>query len=405
MVSVEYPPIQGGIGRYTYNLTKNLIKLGCEVYIASNEKGHGQFGGLSPTNIHNSDVLLKIVDKLHPDIVHVQYEHGLYGLKLDSINPKKISTNIDLFYEQCNVPIVTTFHSTYNFRQWLSRVEVIKLAGQTSKLGILLEYWKHLLNYYSLRALDRKKLRQSQAGIVFSKYMAKMIGGGELIYHGAESAASVHDSAIAAAATKQEARAIFSLPTDDNRRIALAVGFRTGVKGWDILKKIQIPDHWTIVVNSNYTSEYGLDDKKISLRLEEKKKKKIDDGDNNLVYLQKGFLNDEQLSLLFYAADALILPYKLSSGSGVMFDGLAHGLPFVATDLPFFNEFSSQGLGIIVKRKPAEFVNALKNLDRDYYIYLREVDCFRKKLNWDLVAMQHVELYERVLSSAKNKVV
>lgn len=396
MASVEYPPINGGIGRYTYNLTKNLMKLGCEVYIACNEKGHGQFGGLSPTNVHNSDVLLKIIDKLHPDIVHVQYEHGLYGLKLDSINPIKINTNIDLFYEQCNTPIVTTFHSTYNFKQWLSRVEVIKLAGQTSNLGILMEYWRHLLNYHSLRTLDRKKLRQSQAGIVFSSYMAKMIGGGEQIYHGAESA-SINNTAIAA--TKQEARTIFSLPTDD-RRIALAVGFRTGVKGWDILKKIQIPDRWTIVVNSNSTSEYGLDDKKISLRLE---KKKIDDGDDNLVCLQKGFLNDEQLSLLFYAVDALILPYNLSSGSGVMFDGLAHGLPFVATDLPFFKEFSSKGLGIIVKRKPAAFAKALNTpLDRDFNIYLREINSFRKKLKWDLIAMQHVELYDRVLSSAKN---
>jgi glycosyltransferase involved in cell wall biosynthesis len=401
MVSVEYPPIKGGIGRYTYNLTKNLMKLGCEVYIACNEKGHGQFGGLSPTNVHNSDVLLKIIDKLHPDIVHIQYEHGLYGLKLDSINPRKISTNIDLFYEQCNIPIVTTFHSTYNFKQWLSRVEVIKLAGQTNKLGIFMEYWKHLLNYHSLHTFDRKKLRQSQAGIVFSNYMAKMIGGGELIYHGAESA-SIDNTAIASA-TKQEARTIFSLPTDD-RRIALAIGFRTGVKGWDILKKIQIPNRWIIVVNSDSTSEYGLDDKKISPRLEEKKKM-IDDGDDNLLYLQKGFLNDTQLSLLFYAVDALILPYKLSSGSGVMFDGLVHGLPFVATDLPFFKEFSLKGLGIIVKRKPAAFAKALKTLDRDFNIYLKEVYSFRKKLKWDLIAMQHVELYERVLSSAKNKVV
>jgi len=40
-----------------------------------------------------------------------------------------------------------------------------------------------------------------------------------------------------------------------------------------------------------------------------------------------------------YAADALILPYKVSSGSGVMFDGLAHGLPFVATDLGFLRIF------------------------------------------------------------------
>jgi hypothetical protein len=96
--------------------------------------------------------------------------------------------------------------------QWLSRVEVIKLAGRTSKLGILMEYWKHLLNYHSLSAFDRKKLRQSQAGIVFSNYMAKMIGGGELIYHGSESAAYKHNTAVEATTTttKQQARAIFS---------------------------------------------------------------------------------------------------------------------------------------------------------------------------------------------------
>jgi glycosyltransferase involved in cell wall biosynthesis len=416
MVSIEYPPIKGGIGRYTYNLTKNLMKLGCEVYVVSNEKGHGQFGGLSPSNVHNSNLLLKIVDKLHPDIVHVQYEHGLYGLKLDSINPRNISTNIDLFYEQCNnnIPVVTTFHSTYNFRQWLSRVEVIKLAGQRSKPGIVMEYWKHLLNYYSLRAFDKKKLRQSQAGIVFSNYMAKMIGGGKLIYHGAEPVASVHDNnttMAAAITTKQQARKILSLLPNDDRRIALAIGFRTGVKGWDILKEIEIPNPWTVVVNSNSASEYGLDDTKISLRLEENKKKKIGDDDNGddndkLVCLQKGFLTDEQLSLLFYAADALILPYKLSSGSGVMFDGLAHGLPFVATDLPFFKEFSSKGLGIVVKRKRAAFAKALKTLDKDYNIYLEAVNSFRKNLKWDLIAMQHVELYKRVLSSsAQNKVV
>ncbi len=149
MVSVEYPPIKGGIGRYTYNLTKNLMKLGCEVCVACNKKGHGQFLGLSPTNVHNSDILLKIVDKSHPDIVHVQYEHGSYGLKLDPIYPRRVSTNIDSFYEQCKTPIVTTFHSSYNFKQWVRRVEAVKSAGQTGKLGTVIEYWKYILNYNS----------------------------------------------------------------------------------------------------------------------------------------------------------------------------------------------------------------------------------------------------------------
>ncbi len=278
-----------------------------------------------------------------------------------------------------------------------------------------MEYWKHLLNYYSLREFDRKKLRQSKAGIVFSKYMSKMIGGAELIYHGAEPSAG-HSTAIEASTRtrktiKRHARAIFSLPTDDNNRIALAVGFRTGVKAWDILKKISIPEPWTIVVNSNSASEFGLDDKKISLRLEQNKKKTDnnnnnnnnnnagDDRSSNFVCLQKGYLADEELSLLFYAADVLILPYRPSSGSGVMFDGLGHGLPFIATNLPFFKEFSSKGLGMAVKRKSVAFANALKNIDKDYNMYLREVNSFRRKLKWDLVAMQHIELYKKVLSS------
>jgi hypothetical protein len=79
------------------------------------------------------------------------------------------------------------------------------------------------------------------------------------------------------------------------------VDFRTGVKGWDILKKMRVPNPWTIVLNSNSASDYGLDDKKISLRLQEKKAKKTDydgdhdaddndDGSDNLISLQKGFL-------------------------------------------------------------------------------------------------------------------
>jgi hypothetical protein len=39
------------------------------------------------------------------------------------------------------------------------------------------------------------------------------------------------------------------------------------------------------------------------------------------------------------------IQFKVSSAAGVMFDGLAHGLPFVATDLEFIREFSGQRLG------------------------------------------------------------
>lgn len=384
MISVEYPPIIGGLGRYTHNLAKNLMNLGCEVYVVCNEKGHGQFSGLSPTNANNSDVLLKIIEKLQPDIVHVQYEHGSYGLKLNMINPRKISTNIDLFYKHCRIPIVTTFHSTYDFKQWMSRVGAVQSASQKGSLGTLIEYWKYILNYKSLHALDAEKLKQSQAGVVFSHYMTKMIGGGNLIYHGAE-------PAISSVPTKQIARTVFSLPKVG--RIALAIGFRSAVKGWDILEKMQIPDGWTIVVNAS-KNKYGLDDEKIVLKLE----KKI----GNFISLKKGYLTEEEFSLLLYAVDALVLPYKLSSSSGAMFDGLAHGLPFLASDLPFFKEFSKKGLGITVKREPACFASGLISLDKGYDEYVQEVNNFKEELKWNMIATQHIALYKRVLSFKKD---
>ena len=104
-------------------------------------------------------------------------------------------------------------------------------------------------------------------------------------------------------------------------------------------------------------------------------------------------------------ADAVILPYKVCSGSGVMFDGLAHRLPFVATQLGFFKEFSTKGLGITIKRDPAEFAYALKALDKDYEAYLQRVNSFKEKLKWDLIAAQHASLYRRIINPGTQLVI
>lgn len=380
MVSTEYPPMQGGVGRYTSNLTRELRKIGYEVDVACNEKGDGNVFGLSPDNSDNSGVLLKIVDKVHPDIVHVQFEHGLYGIVLDPLNPKKTITNIDSFYEMCKVPIVTTFHSAYSFKEWMNLVVPLKRAGWTGKVGVLVgmlkAYWEHLLNYKSFHKLNKDKLGRSQAGIVFSNHLSKMIGGGEVIYHGAESFMSVRP-------TKKEARAKFSLPQEG--RLALALGFRTATKGWDVLEKMKVPDGWSIVVSS---SKNHYNKENLNLQLER---------NNNIIVLDRDFLSEKDLALLFYASDAIVLPYKVSSGSGVMFDALAHGLPFVATDLEFFKEFSTQGVGITVKRDSNEFSNGLVAIERGYANYKESVDIFKKKLRWDVIAKQHANVYSRIL--------
>jgi glycosyltransferase involved in cell wall biosynthesis len=399
MVSTEYPPMPGGVGRYTSNLTNELRKDGLDVYVVCDEKGDGQYSGLSPKNPRNSDVLLKIVNDLKPDVVHVQFEPGLYGLILDPFNPKKSGTYIDPFYTKCKIPIVTTFHTGYSLGQWISQVSLIKKCGKIGKLGIparaLVRFWKYFLNYQAFNNLNKEKLRMSTAGIVFSHYMSERLGGStndvgssadskcHIIYHGSE-------PAIYPPLTKKEAREKFSLPQEHGHRIALALGFRTATKGWDILGKMKLPAGWTLVVNSS-KGHYSTENLDLNWENAE-----------NILDLQRGFLSEEELSILFYASDVAILPYKVTAGSGVMFDALAHGLPFIATDLEFFREFGAQGLGITAKRNPHAFSKGIKKLDRNYFKYAETVDAFKQKLKWNFVARQHSQLYYSIIDKKRS---
>jgi hypothetical protein len=115
--------------------------------------------------------VLELVEKMKPDLVHIRYEHGLYGPSLSPVNPRMTSTNIDSFY--CEVPIITTFHSAYPFKQWLKLMTSFKETSSGSILGRfskdLFKCWKMLINFYSFHNLNKEKLARCQTGIVFSQ--------------------------------------------------------------------------------------------------------------------------------------------------------------------------------------------------------------------------------------------
>jgi glycosyltransferase involved in cell wall biosynthesis len=380
MVSTEYPPMHGGVGRYTEKLVASLRKKGIGVVVICNKQGDGDFSGLSPYNKKNSNVLINLLREIQPDLIHVQYEQGMYGIHLDPINPLQTKTSIEEFYEQCKIPIVTTFHSAYTFRQWMNLIVPIKVT-KYGKLGNYCrrtyDYWTHLINYNSFCQLNKRKIGPKRAGIVFSKYLANLIPGTHLIYHGSE-------KAVLNPPSKQEIRKLFSIPND--KRIALAFGFATATKGWDIIEKMDIPHNWKIIVNSS-KNHYNTESSQNVIH------------NPGVIQINRGFLSEQELSLLLHCSDALILPYKVSSGSGVMFDGFAHNLPFVASDIEFFKEFSSMGLGISVKRNPHHLSNALLELENNMEKYKKSVHEFSTRLTWDEVADKHINLYENLCES------
>jgi glycosyltransferase involved in cell wall biosynthesis len=394
MVSTEYPPMKGGVGRYASKLVQALRSTGngIEVEVICNKDGEGEYQGLSPNNERNSDVLLKIVEEQsRPDVVHVQFEPGLYGLVLDSSNPSASHTFIDDFYYRCKVPIVTTFHSAYTLREWMGQAMIVKRDGRIGRLGIpiraAIRTWKSLVGYEAFHDINKEKLKRSSAGICFSKYMTRRLGGGNVIYHGSDPALSIPIS-------KAEARSRFSLPQD--KMIAVAIGFSTATKGWDILNKMEMPRGWVMVLNSSkghFNREQNL-----SFGNEEmKRKNNSSESKTGVIDLQRGFLEEEDLSMLFYASDVVVLPYRITSGSGVMFDALAHSVPFVASDLDFFKEFEEMGLGITAKRNPLSFAKAIEDIGNSYEKYSNAVSRFKNVLRWEYVANQHIEIYRRAI--------
>jgi hypothetical protein len=107
---------------------------------------------------------------------------------------------------------------------------------------------------------------------------------------------------------------------------------------------MHIPKNWIIVTNhsrNHYSKEIPVLSHPSSYRIIMSDiNSSKSNHDTRLVELNRGFLTDEELSILFYASDAVILSYTVTSGSGVMFDTLSHGLPFIASDLGFFKEFA-----------------------------------------------------------------
>lgn len=377
MICTEYPPMQGGVGRYTHNLVKSLRSNSLNVIVVSSSDGSGEYKGISPYSVHNSELLLKLAEEIQPDVIHLQHEFGLYGFFMNPLRPSKTSTGLDKFYDQCKIPIVTTFHTSMYFKQWMKLMNIREKGNDKDFFRIYsgYKYWRHFVNYSSMHRINKYIMSKSAYGIVLSNYMKELIPGTNVVYHGS----TPH---FARNMTRNEARKKLHLP--EKGKLALAQGFITNTKGWDIIKKINMPKDWKVVVN--YSKNF-YNNEKIDFTIY----------NDRIINLNKKYLSEEELSLLFFSCDAVFLPYKVCSGSGVMYDGLGHGKPFVASDLGFFKEFSAMNLGIVTKRSPRSFEQKFLEMDNNYSFFKSKVEEFQKILSWDNIAKQHISIYESII--------
>lgn len=419
VVSGEYPPMNGGVGRYTKNLVHAIAKKpNVEVSVAIGGGGGGEGGSAtapvtsdpSPdrnnvTVYHdvvrkgdkrNSERILQIVSETKPDVVNIQYERGLY--EIDTTIRHTFwrlmhGSTLDRFYKMSPVPTVSTLHTVFPQDEYYAYIRE-RATRKEGRFGFLPQPLRAAIRRWVMKQrydLLLHVVSQSDGVISPARTLQEVVRGGTVIYHGAEPAIEL-SSLSSRINDKKEFRKEFGLPLD--KMLLLAFGYAGSYKGFDVLAKLRLPFGWSLVVKQT-KHERGFE-KPIELGGGK------NEGVNNVISLNLGYLDDTTMSKLFFACDAIIFPYKIVSISGVMFDALAHGLPFIASDLRFFKEFAEMGLGIVCKRNTQSFERSISTLALEYNEYKTRVEQFRSKLQWSNVANKHLEFFSGLISQYSN---
>lgn len=404
MVSGEYPPMKGGVSRYTHSLVQALAKK-VEVAVATNiavnnkvaQKGDIDDNfkdGNNTTTIYplirkgdkeNSDRLLELAFRLKPDIINIQYERGLYEIDtpFHMIQNTLFGTTLDKFYRASPFPTVTTIHTVYPYKEYHKYIRQ-RAERKAGKLRFLPLPLRAAIRSQIMEQRYRLLLKivQLSGGIISpARTIHDIVGRGTVIYHGAEPAILTNADYFPLSSMKREEfRKEFGLPARE--MLLLAFGYAGFYKGFDILDNLVLPKDWKLVIKQDRHERGNEHPMQVK----------------NAINLNLGYLDDRILSMLFFACNAIIFPYKLVSISGVMFDALAHGLPFVASELEFFKEFADMGLGIVCKRDAKSFSDAIHYLDENYSQYRRSIEQFGPKLQWRNIADRHIEVYSKNIS-------
>jgi glycosyltransferase involved in cell wall biosynthesis len=405
--------MKGGVGRYTCNLFQALKKKGIDVNVAigENKKIIDNFnnnlkiyndahirnnsqsilenniknrdciytGIIKKGDPKNSDRLLHLVNEIKPDIVNIQYERGLYENDTSirqMIRRLLHGSTLHKFFKNCPVATISTLHTVMPYDEYKEYIKdrIKRKEGRFTRLPLPIR------SFIRKWALERRYdllfeiVKISDSIISLSQTTRKTIEIGSVIYHGSEPYPSL------SLKNKQDYRKEFKLPLD--KKLLLAFGYVGSYKGFDILDDIRLPKEWNLVIKQN-KHERG-NEKPFELK--------------NAINLHLGYLDDMTLSKLFFACDAIIFPYLVVSVSGVLFDALAHELPFIASDLSFFKEFSNEGLGITCSRNSVSFSEAIERLAKNYSIYKNRINQFKLKLQWDRIADEHITSFQKIIS-------
>ncbi len=365
-----YPPIECGVGAYTQFLTDALRSLQTDVYIISHYGGQGKqvFPAFDYEDDNLAEKAFSMMIRFTPDIVHIQHEFGMYG-KHYGVQVVPLIIQFHLL----GIPVVVTLHTVYPDPPEAHQIILGAILHNASQVIVHESYQKETLNR------------------IFQQQFEDRI---HIIPHGAREVTPIPD-----------AKKLLGLP--ENKKVVLLIGYFRPSKNFefvvDLMPQIvsQYPDAILVLAGKIRGKEF------IEYRnflFERIRHSPVRDH----IFLIRGQLPQHTFDTVLSAADVVVLPYKITSQSGILSHSLSFGKPVITTPTPSMSRILKESGAGFTAETPAEFVQRIVEILTDETLAqalsknaLRYV---REHISWNRIAQQHIELYRQTLDSVEEHI-
>jgi glycosyltransferase involved in cell wall biosynthesis len=374
IVTIYPPPLlihgrNGGVASYSKNLVLSLLNY-CSVVVFAekllNSKNNYRDGvpiyrcwtkGVSyPFQIFRSILKNKV------DLVHIQYETYLFGGMASALTFPLLVALIRLLRK----PIVVTMHGV---------LSLSKMNKSLVKLVVLLST-KIIVHEKTLMNILTDEYRCDHLKI-------------NVINHGIEQPEVIINS--------DKAKKKLSI---QSKKVILFFGYLTGYKNLDLLidsARFLKTDDWLILIAGGMHPRLTKDSNYINY-ISELREKAARISEKSILF--KGFVNEEEISLYFSAADLVIFPYNICiSSSGPLSLAASFGKPFLVSDA--FREVINFD-DVRFKDEPKELAAKIDRFFDNPELKLKViawVEKFRVGRSWDKVAEKTFALYTDLIKT------
>lgn len=374
-----YPPLECGIATYSSYLVTELKKYVKNLYIISeySAKGENVFNVYDSQDPDLAHKIFQTVNKIHPEIVHIQHEFGLFG------QHKGVNV-IPLLYKfkLSRIPVVVTLHTVYESFTWDNKIVTEAIIRAADSIIVHEEYQKDSIKNNIINIDNFEKIY--------------------VIPHGVRRVNFIKDAREKIISNK----AIEKKFNIKDKKIILLMGFFRPSKNFEQIIKIFpkinkiVPEAILLIAGDARIGE-NLEYMNYLIELINESEAK-----ENIIFI-KGHFSQEEYDEIVCCADVAVMPYKVTAQSGVMAHFLAYGIPIITSDLKVFTEtFKKAEIGFPCKNEDEfiqNIINVLTNKKLKRTLSLNALKFVNENLTWDIIAKKTYEIYINTINKS-NKI-